>query len=201
MKILCLANGPSAYVQVFKALKHEPDRIFGCNKSLKIWSECTDYVLTDPNNVKRFREDAELAQRRGVKLWMPPWAEKASGLKADCPFTYSLENRDDYSRENIAHGRSVGIVMLQLALRSNPSEVLMVGYDGYPPNWMSKHELTAGQRFTEIENYGREAWWNDCNETARQVIEKIITDRADVRFLWLTPQIIEPPKLANVSIL
>lgn len=200
MKILCLANGPSAYVQLFKALKHEPDRIFGCNKSLRIWSECTDYVLTDPNNVTRFREDAELAQRRGVKLWMPPWAEKASGLTANHPFTYDMQNRDNYSREEIAHGRSVGIVMLQLALRFNPSEVSLVGYDGYPPNWMTKHELSTGGRFPEIENFGREAWWANANATGQQVLHKIITDRSDVTFRWFAPQIIGPPKADNLMI-
>lgn len=200
MKILCLANGPSAYVQLFKALKHNPDRVFGCNKSLRIWSECTDYVLTDPNNVTRFREDAELAQRRGVKLWMPPWAEKSSGLKADCPFSYNLENRDDYTRETIAHGRSVGIVMLQLALRSNPSEVLMVGFDGYPDGWQSKHELSAGARFPEIENYGRDRWWQDVNSAMTGVLTKIVADRTDVKFSWYAPQIIVPPTAANVEV-
>lgn len=201
MKILVLANGPSAYRSVHQAIKLQPDRIFGVNKSLRIWSDCTDYVVTDPNNCAMFMPEAKAAQQRGCNLWLTPRVQEVYSVKASESFEYDEANKDRYSRQQIAHGRSVGIVALQLALRLNPTELIMCGFDGYPPQWQTKHELATGGRHPEIEAYGRFEWWADHNATAQHVINQVLGDRSDVQFRWFTAQILQPPALANVTVL
>lgn len=200
MKILVLANGPSAYRTIHQAARLKPDRIFGVNKSLRIWSECTDYVVTDPNNCRMFMGEAIAAQQRGCRLWLTPRVQEVYGVKASESFEYDEANKDRYSRQTIAHGRSVGIVALQLALRLNPSELFMLGFDGYPPQWMTKHELATNGHHPEIEQYGRANWWADHNETAQHVINQVLGDRVDVQFKWFSPQLLQPPTSASVSV-
>lgn len=199
VKILVLANGPSANTSLFQALKHKPDRIFGVNKSLRMWRDCTDYVVTDPNNCRLFMNEARQAQSRGCRLWLTPQVEQLYGAKADCPFSYDEKNKDRYSREQIAHGRAVGIVALQLALSLNPSELYLCGFDGYPLNWRTKHELASGMLHAEIEQFGRAQWWQLHNETAQHVLDQVLKDRTDVKFTWFKPQILEPLKADNVQ--
>ena len=200
MKTLVIAGGPSANVAMFAALEREPDVVWGCNRATRLYDQLDHYVATDPNNQRKYQGDMEEIVLRGTNLWLPPWYQGTTLPHKE--FTYDQKNPHGYTRDTIAHGRAVGLVTLQLALRDNPSEVLMVGFDGYDSNWRSKHEIDNKMLFKQIEEYpgGRAQWWAEHNASMQIVIDKILADRSDVKFVWFQPHTLVPPKLANVEI-
>ena len=200
MKALVIAGGPSANVALFAAMDRKPDKVWGCNRAIRLWRDLDCYVATDPNNQKKYQGDMEEAATRGVQLWLPPWY-KGANLPHQ-PFEYDTKNPLEYSRDKIAHGRAVGLVTLQLALRENPETVMLVGFDGYTADWRSKHEIDSKMLFKQIEEYpgGRPQWWAEHNAYMQKVLDAIIADRTDVRFVWFQPSILTPPKAKNVEI-
>lgn len=201
MNTLVIAGGPSANVAMFAALDRKPDRIWGCNRAVRLHDKLDCYVATDPNNQHKYDADMIEAVARGTELWLPPWYSGTELPHRE--FTYDQKKPIDYSREVIAHGRAVGLVTLQLALRENPKSVYLVGFDGYACDARSKHEITSGKMFQAISEYpngGRMGWWAEVNACMDKVVQQIVADRQDVHFVWFHPQILTPPAGPNMEI-
>lgn len=192
-RVLVIAGGPTANLGLFRGLEHHPDQVWGCNRALRLYDRLDHYVATDPRNQAKYEADMAKAVERGTQLWLPPWYK---GTLKHTEFTYEREDPLTYARDRIAHGRAVGLVTLQLALRQNPAEVILVGFDGYASDALTKWERAGRFRHPEMENYpdGRTGWWRDMNGAMQHVINLIAADRTDVKFTWVMPQILEVPK-------
>lgn len=138
---MLIAGGPSVRTMLHVA-RHRaaPEAVFCMNNSLQHWPVPDFYVCTDTMAVKKFLDWRMLAEQFGTRSFIGRHVD-ARYREGATIVDYDLSLMHGYTRGGrIIHGRTVGCIALQLAIREcKPSEVHLVGYDGYSQYSMDSH--------------------------------------------------------------
>lgn len=155
-----------------------PGTIAACNKAITLCANPTHYTATDDLAVQHWGALASAANKKyGTSLWTRDTVIK-SGLAGENwgVYEYDVANQREYSRTQVAHGRSVGVLQLQAALARGATEIHLCGYDGY----RAEDEL----EYAAKEGRDWEAWREAMNSCMADVLQQIVNDRKEVRFVW-----------------
>jgi len=170
---VCLGGGPTAkrFLPLALDAAGQNPVVITCNAGLRLIPVPDFYIVTDGCAVEDYKDDYTMAQRAGTKILTHP---SAAG-QIDCPTSlidYDFHNVTNYKPGVFTHGRSSGVLALNVAIREGATDIHMLGYDGFGPS-----EMVYTRKNETHQRHG-------INEAMSIVIGKMIAMHPEITFHW-----------------